>query len=511
MAFADAGGADRPRSARLPRVARTGPPLWRKLERWFEFWAKRLTLRRLGALRDAVDRVLRNRAVPGDLVVPGGDLHFNLVGNLTLTAWRWGAAHARDELAQETRRKFNDPELPQPAGPTPADAVAWMRGRQELAGKWNRDLDEQVKAVLARSLEVGATNRDVMRELAKVFPEFGKSRLENIARTETMAAYNQGRVAMFREGGVAAVQFAAILDDRTTTICRARDGLIMELDDPRLAGNTPPLHFQCRSVLVPITRSTWKWLQRGDARLEKRHFGWLGPGGPRNLEEALRRWNETPAPLSGFGGPESPQPAPGTGSPAGPAPTPPSGPPASGPPDREPPAPPVTPPPGEPPGPPSPSEAAVEPEERRTPWARGEKPKTRRIDLLTPEEGEEELRQIQAFDTFDGRRAVVSERTWSHLEKEHVAVHIDERLSWVPAVNSLLQRPYGILRGRDEIGPKSYYFGRFAPSGQSAEWFLAVTRAVDDLHDGLETWFTMVDGLSYIYRQEKFLLYSTRI
>lgn len=146
------------------------------------------------------------------------------------------------------------------------------------------------------------THRETMKSLAAIFPEFGKARLENISRTETMAAYNQGRVAMFRDGGVAAVQFAAILDDRTTAICRSRDGLVMELEDPRLAGNTPPLHFMCRSVLVPITRSAWKGLQRGDARLVQRHFGWLGPERPRNLEEALSRWDDAPDPLPGFGG-----------------------------------------------------------------------------------------------------------------------------------------------------------------------------------------------------------------
>jgi SPP1 gp7 family putative phage head morphogenesis protein len=45
--------------------------------------------------------------------------------------------------------------------------------------------------------------------------------------------------------------FSATLDNRTTDICRVRDGTKVEPTDPWLRWNTPPLHFSCRSILLP--------------------------------------------------------------------------------------------------------------------------------------------------------------------------------------------------------------------------------------------------------------------
>ena len=55
------------------------------------------------------------------------------------------------------------------------------------------------------------------------------------------------------EGFVRGVRFSAILDERTSRMCRMRDGMTFRLEDPRLVGNTPPLHPNCRSVLIPVT------------------------------------------------------------------------------------------------------------------------------------------------------------------------------------------------------------------------------------------------------------------
>ena len=88
------------------------------------------------------------------------------------------------------------------------------------------------------------------------------ARAEAVARTESMRAYNMGALVGMREteGFVQGVRFSAILDERTSRMCRMRDGMTFRLDDPRLAGNSPPLHPNCRSVLVPVTavdRADW--------------------------------------------------------------------------------------------------------------------------------------------------------------------------------------------------------------------------------------------------------------
>ncbi|MEW6282139.1 MAG: phage minor head protein, partial [Candidatus Eremiobacterota bacterium] len=133
----------------------------------------------------------------------------------------------------------------------------FLRQRQALAGKWSRDLDAAVTNVLVLALQNGSDVRTTMAALARVFPTLSRGRLEYIARTEATTAYNVGRLPG-RGRLCGRVQFSAILDARTTDICRSRDGLVMRMDDPRLPANTPPLHFQCRSVLIPVDRIAWR-------------------------------------------------------------------------------------------------------------------------------------------------------------------------------------------------------------------------------------------------------------
>lgn len=79
------------------------------------------------------------------------------------------------------------------------------------------------------------------------------ARLENIVRTNTSGALNMGRSNVFNreefKGFIEAFQYSAILDDRTTDICETLDGRIRK----DWGSLQPPNHFQCRSILVPVT------------------------------------------------------------------------------------------------------------------------------------------------------------------------------------------------------------------------------------------------------------------
>ena len=79
------------------------------------------------------------------------------------------------------------------------------------------------------------------------------ARLENIVRTNTSGALNMGRTNLFNreeyKGFIEAFEYSAILDDRTTDICESLDGRIKK----DWGSYTPPNHFQCRSILVPVT------------------------------------------------------------------------------------------------------------------------------------------------------------------------------------------------------------------------------------------------------------------
>jgi uncharacterized protein with gpF-like domain len=55
------------------------------------------------------------------------------------------------------------------------------------------------------------------------------------------------------DGFVEAIEYSAILDDRTTDLCKHLDMRIYESDDPIWDEYRPPNHFNCRSLLIPVT------------------------------------------------------------------------------------------------------------------------------------------------------------------------------------------------------------------------------------------------------------------
>lgn len=81
------------------------------------------------------------------------------------------------------------------------------------------------------------------------------NRLETIVRTESTWAYNQGRLATCDGAGdyIIGYHFSAIVDDRTTQICRTAAGLVFRKDDPRATKLVPPLNLNCRSLIVYMT------------------------------------------------------------------------------------------------------------------------------------------------------------------------------------------------------------------------------------------------------------------
>ena len=81
-------------------------------------------------------------------------------------------------------------------------------------------------------------------------------RLETIERTDTTAAYNRGRLTEFLDPEIVrfvkGIRYSAILDTRTTDVCRYLDGKVFKPSDPSLEALLPPNHLGCRSIIVAI-------------------------------------------------------------------------------------------------------------------------------------------------------------------------------------------------------------------------------------------------------------------
>jgi SPP1 gp7 family putative phage head morphogenesis protein len=72
-----------------------------------------------------------------------------------------------------------------------------------------------------------------------------------VVRTAVNGVQNEAALASYRaSGGVQRVRYEAILDARTSDICRALDNTVWSLDDPKIP--QLPAHPNCRSTYVPI-------------------------------------------------------------------------------------------------------------------------------------------------------------------------------------------------------------------------------------------------------------------
>lgn len=116
------------------------------------------------------------------------------------------------------------------------------------------------KQIMLTGIERGATAQSVIFDLEKFLEkdyDFTSARVETIVRTNTIKSYNYGRRKQFEapelKGFVVAYQFSAIIDQRTTKVCDSLDQNIYNVGDPYIERITPPVHFQCRSLLIPIT------------------------------------------------------------------------------------------------------------------------------------------------------------------------------------------------------------------------------------------------------------------
>lgn len=106
------------------------------------------------------------------------------------------------------------------------------------------------------------TDEDVQRGLDRLWAdteEEATAYLNTLARTNLFEAMNEARFAEFTDPAlgdfVQAMAYSAVLDDRTTEICRELDGDTWSADSDMWNKYRPPNHFNCRGVLVPITRA----------------------------------------------------------------------------------------------------------------------------------------------------------------------------------------------------------------------------------------------------------------
>ena len=213
---------------------------------------------------DEVDRLLET------LVMPSSKEWGKNIHSLVRSSAEVGAIRAHLELLKlKESYEFdeNDWSVDVREGRTSFN-VNFPKEAQDYLKKYGYDIgvitDETVRERIREEVNKGLVNgirgRDLKRNIDRVTETWvSQAHAETIARTETAKMYNAGRISRWldpeQDGFVEALQYDAVVDTRTTDLCRNLDGKIISVGNSQaVAEFTPPNHYMCRATWLPVTK-----------------------------------------------------------------------------------------------------------------------------------------------------------------------------------------------------------------------------------------------------------------
>jgi len=145
-----------------------------------------------------------------------------------------------------------------------------MRGEKSLRGNiQNISSGElvRIQTKVKSGLAAGASTNQIIQEVMKT-TKITQHQAATLTRTSITSTQRDAIMSVVDHNRdlVKGYMFTAILDGRTSEICSYHDGKFYELDDKSFL---PPLHFNCRSTLVPVVRSKSELLAQKSDKINK--------------------------------------------------------------------------------------------------------------------------------------------------------------------------------------------------------------------------------------------------
>jgi len=114
---------------------------------------------------------------------------------------------------------------------------------------WNNTgkLALELPTILGAGLSAGESYQKTARKLRERF-DVTSYEATRLIRTETNYFQNQAELQSYWDDGIEKYEYEAILDSRTSKICRHLNGRIYYVKDAMAGVNYPPMHGNCRST-----------------------------------------------------------------------------------------------------------------------------------------------------------------------------------------------------------------------------------------------------------------------
>lgn len=191
---------------------------------------------------------------------PGGGELIKIGARLWKRFFQDSQAMARAEIKAAAKRALKEDAIADGGPGDIADFIdlANMDFFDDLFG----GMKKSALKTFREGLSAGWSRKEFLSKLGDRFSSLEEKDLSIAVRTQATDFFNLARQQMFNasDGLVESVEFAAILDDRTTEACTRLDGVVFRgMDDPNLDTARPPLHYNCRSVIIPVMAGDeWK-------------------------------------------------------------------------------------------------------------------------------------------------------------------------------------------------------------------------------------------------------------
>lgn len=153
------------------------------------------------------------------------------------------------DLQQHTGLAYNFNTLPE-AEIKRLSRLKWS-GDNYSGRIWNNtgELARQLKNEFLVNWMTGRSNRDVINSIAERF-DVGRNNARRLVRTESAFFHNEMEALSYKDADIEQYRFVAVLDKRTSSICREHDGKVYKVSERKTGINYPPLHSWCRSTTI---------------------------------------------------------------------------------------------------------------------------------------------------------------------------------------------------------------------------------------------------------------------
>jgi len=169
-----------------------------------------------------------------------------------------------------------------------ADAVLrseWVGGNYSSRIWGNVDqLAEELPILLGGALTSGQSYQKTARILRERY-DVSKYRATTLVRTESNYLHNQAELQSYVDDGISKYEYDAMMDNRTTKICRSLNRKIFLVKDAVPGKNYPPMHPNCRSTTVVVLVQDAELALTFEARTDRLNVG------PSN-ETIANRWRK---------------------------------------------------------------------------------------------------------------------------------------------------------------------------------------------------------------------------